>query len=108
MTRVRDLANSAPGTTGQPLKTYSWYLANPATGYNGPTNGWYYSNPVTITLPSGLFTATPMVTSTIYQSGALCTVSLHNIGSSSFTVYHQQNATYAYGGWIMYTAVQQT
>jgi hypothetical protein len=108
MTRVRDIANSAPGTTGQPLKMYSSYLANPATGYNGPLNGWYYSNVVTITLPAGLFTNTPMITSTIYQSGNLCVVNLHNIGASSFSVYHQQNNGYSYGGWIMYTAVQQT
>lgn len=109
MTRARDLANSTPGIgTGQPWRTYSSYLANNPGTYYGPVNGWYYSPTVTITLPSGMFTSTPMITSTVYQSGSLCTVSIHNIGASSFAYYHQQNNGYGYGGWIMYTAVQQT
>ena len=61
MTKARDLANSTPGTAGQPFATAAGTWTGTSGTYSATWGVTYYVGQVSITLPAGRFTQAPMV-----------------------------------------------
>jgi hypothetical protein len=62
MTRARDLANSTPGTTGQPFATAAGIWSGTSGTYASTWQIAWYVAQVSVTFPAGRFTQAPMVT----------------------------------------------
>jgi hypothetical protein len=92
-----------PGLNGVP---YRMAAGNSSfSGSNGPLGSWYYSNAATVTLPSGRFSVTPIITVSAAGSGTVSAANVSDQTSTYFTFYVSRlNATPS--GTLNWTAVQ--
>jgi hypothetical protein len=105
MSRARDLASAAPGTSGTPFRIASG--VGTVSGSNGPISSWYYSNAITVTLPVGRFSTTPIITITSVASGAVGASNISDVSSSSFSYYILRLNASPIGS-VNWTAIQMT
>lgn len=99
-------ANPPAGLAGQPWKMATGFISNSNTGA-GNSSGWYYTTAVTVTFPSGRFSATPIVHAGLV-SGVVSTTYITASSSTSFSFGVARLGDYAGGLPVNWTATQMT
>lgn len=111
MTRVRDLANSAPGTTGQPFAMAAGTWTGVKATYSATWGVTWYVGQVAITFPAGRFTQAPMVTCSGEGTSGVQTVPhvawLYSVSTTGFSSYVADSYG-AYGATYRWIATQMT
>ena len=105
LSRARDLASAAPGTSGKPFAMASGTVAYTIPSGNNATN-------VTVTYPASRFSQTPILSTGMLVGGNFDHhANIQSNGSSSATVRLFTNSGTtggAWGGTIYWVAIQMT